>query len=67
MKGDTMDITCYYQEPPESKSIEACESHGRDHAAYGWMRQIDPRWSEEQRQAYVRGYEDQIRIERDRS
>ena len=49
--------TRYYQETPETKSIEQCRSHGADHKAYGWNPQIDPRWSDEQKNAYVQGYE----------
>jgi hypothetical protein len=46
----------YYTVPPHKKSLEQCESHGSDHAAYRWSMQIDPGWSEEQREAYLRGY-----------
>jgi len=46
----------YYSVPPTAKSIEQCRSHGRDHAAYRWIKKIDPRWSEEQVSAYLDGY-----------
>jgi hypothetical protein len=45
----------YYDEFP--KTTEQCVSHALDHAAVGWSRQIDPRWTEEQQQAYVEAYE----------
>lgn len=48
----------YYTVPPEQKTIAQCASHGGDHKAYGWSPQIDPRWSEEQKAAYVEAYED---------
>ncbi len=48
--------TRYYQEAPSQKSIEQCEDHGRDHRAYGWSKQIDPRWAVEQTEAYLKGY-----------
>ena len=47
----------YYTVRPEQKSIEQCASHGSDHKAYGWSPQIDPRWSEEQKAAYIEAYE----------
>ena len=47
----------FYQVPPERKSIEQCASHGADHKAYGWPPRIDPRWSEEQKAAYIEAYE----------
>ena len=47
----------YYQVPPDKKTIEDCRSHGNDHAAYKWSPQIDPRWSDEQKAAYIEGYE----------
>lgn len=46
----------FYVEPPEKKTVDQCESHGRDHAAYRWTPQVDPRWSDEQKTAYSRGY-----------
>lgn len=46
----------YYHDPPEKKSLEQCESHGNDHAVYCWSPQVDPRWSEAQKQAYWKGY-----------
>jgi hypothetical protein len=53
--------TRYYQTPPEEKTVQQCASHGDDHAAYGWSKQLDPRWSEEQvaayREAYAKGIE----------
>lgn len=51
----------YYQVPPDKKTTEDCRSHGNDHAAYGWIPQIDPRWSDEQKAAYVEGYEKEKR------
>lgn len=46
----------HYEQPPEQKTTHACYSHGRDHGGYGWGRQADPRWSDDQRAAYLRGY-----------
>lgn len=46
----------YYQQKPEDKTLEACEKHGRDHKAYRWGPQLDPRWTDEQKAAYQRGY-----------
>ena len=48
---------CYYNTPPEKKSLEDCVSHGSDHASYKWPSQIDPRWSDEQKKAYRIAYE----------
>lgn len=48
--------TRYYYVRPENKSVETCRSHGADHGAYGWNSQLDPRWSEEQKMAYIEGY-----------
>lgn len=45
-----------YKTPPEEKTIDRCRSHGADHMAYGWCSQPDPRWSDEQMQAYINGY-----------
>lgn len=39
------------------KTMEECRSHGSDHGAYGWSPQIDPRWTAEQKAAYVEGFE----------
>lgn len=47
----------FYQEPPGSKSIEQCASHGDDHGSYGWGRQPDPRWGPEQAAAYHAAYD----------
>lgn len=47
----------YYNEPPQNKTVAQCKSHGDDHRAYGWTKQIDPRWSAEQIAAYNKGYE----------
>ena len=47
----------HYEEPV--KTLEQCESHGRDHAAYKWSRQIDSRWTDEQKLRYIKGYEEQ--------
>ena len=47
----------YYSQPPAEKTIEDCRSHGEDHRAYRWSPKIDPRWSDEQKQAYIEGYE----------
>lgn len=49
--------TCYYNVHPRDKTLEQCRSHGSDHRAYQWTKKIDPRWSEEQKQAYLDGYE----------
>lgn len=45
----------HYNEP--EKSVEQCASHGADHAASGWSRQIDARWNAEQRAAYLEAYQ----------
>ena len=49
--------TRYYNDPPETKSLELCALHGSNHKEYGWTIQIDPRWSDEQVQAYLNAYE----------
>lgn len=46
----------YYSDPPESKTLEACQGHGWDHKGYGWSKQIDPRWNAAQRKAYEDAY-----------
>jgi hypothetical protein len=46
----------YYRVPPEDKSVEQCRDHGIDHQAYGWNPQYDPRWTDEQIEAYLKGY-----------
>ena len=48
--------TRYYGEPPQRKSVEQCRQHGRDHGAYNWAPQVDPRWTEAQIAAYRAGY-----------
>lgn len=48
----------YYRTPPEEKTLKDCYSHGSDHKAYGWYPGVDPRWSQEQREAYCRGYDE---------
>lgn len=50
----------YYHVPPEQKSVELCRQHGRSHAAYGWSKQIDPRWSQDQFLAYLDGYSSEV-------
>jgi len=57
----SIDVDCphwrwFYSVPPESKSLEQCRSHGADHASYAWSPRIDPRWSVEQKSAYVEGW-----------
>ena len=47
--------TRYYNET--SKTVKQCHEHGADHRVYKWSRQIDPRWTTEQVEAYMRGYE----------
>ena len=47
----------YYNGGPDTKSLDDCRRHGRDHKAYRWTAQIDPRWSDEQKIAYIDGYE----------
>jgi hypothetical protein len=54
-KVDVREIR-YYQVPPEEKSVSQCASHGADHAAFGWCQQLDPRWNDEQIDAYRRAY-----------
>lgn len=51
----------HYTVPPEKKLVEQCASHGADHAAYGWHPQYDPRWSEEQKNAYLNAYEEGLK------
>ena len=46
----------YYNIPPEEKSIQDCFNHGADHKAYKWAPQVDPRWNEEQKTSYWKGY-----------
>lgn len=46
-----------YEVPPERKTLQDCRSHGSDHACYRWSPKIDPRWSIEQKLAYIQGYE----------
>jgi hypothetical protein len=46
----------YYVVPPQEKTLQQCASHGRAHVTCGWCVQIDPRWSEEQKQCYVEAY-----------
>jgi hypothetical protein len=45
-----------YVVDPEDKSVQDCLNHGADHQAYGWTPQYDPRWSDEQIEAYWKGY-----------
>lgn len=49
--------TCYYQQSPTEKTLQMCKQHGLDHGAYGWCPLVDPRWTDEQKAAYVEGYE----------
>jgi len=51
----------YYNDGPEMKTVGDCRHHGIDHKAYGWCPQLDPRWSDEQRLAYIDGYESHSR------
>lgn len=53
----------YYLEAPEVKSVERCKDHGRAHAVYGWSKQLDPGWSEEQQAAYRKAYSDAQKVE----
>ena len=46
----------YYNDPPESKSLEDCANHGYAHKGYNWDAQIDPRWTDEQKDAYIKAY-----------
>lgn len=46
----------FYHAKPEDVSLESCMSHGQNHRGYGWMVQMDPRWSREQMTAYLQGY-----------
>ena len=36
--------------------LKTCRTHGKDHKAYHWRQQIDPRWTAEQIAAYREGY-----------
>lgn len=47
----------YYNTLPEDMTLDQCRNHGADHKAYKWSPKIDPRWSNEQKAAYVAGYE----------
>lgn len=47
--------TRFYAET--NKTIAQCASHGADHRAYQWSPQIDPRWTAEQKAAYITAYE----------
>ena len=51
--------TRYYKQAPEDKSPEQCRSHGRDHRAYRWPPQLDPRWTDAQIDAYWKGYNEE--------
>jgi hypothetical protein len=48
-------FTRYYQE--STKTVEQCAQHGAHHRAYGWSKQLDPRWNESQIVAYLAAYE----------
>jgi hypothetical protein len=54
--------TRYYVTPPDQKTVGQCASHGADHAAYGWNIQLDPRWSEDQKAAYLKAYNEGKRV-----
>lgn len=45
-----------YQVPASRKLVSQCWSHGANHREFGWSRQLDPEWSEEQVEAYMKGY-----------
>ena len=47
---------CFYNAPPDEKSLEMCAEHGYAHKAYGWYQRVDPRWSPEQVKAYEDAY-----------
>lgn len=49
--------TRFYNVPPNKKTVQQCREHGIDHRGYGWSKQIDPRWNEEQRAAYEDAYD----------
>lgn len=49
-------LTRFYQEPPKEKTVEQVRSHGADHRGYKFGRQLDPRWSQEQVDAYLEGF-----------
>ena len=53
----------YYRVLPEEKSLKQCAAHGVAHCVYGWVRQVDPRWTEEQVTAYTDAYLAQLRVE----
>ena len=57
----------YYAVPPHEKTLETCRTHGKDHKAYHWRQQIDPRWSAEQIEAYRAGYSGALWIEKERN
>lgn len=46
----------FYQTDPQDKTLEQVASHGDDHKAYGWGRQLDNRWTQDQVDAYLAGY-----------
>lgn len=43
----------YYNCPPDKMTLEKAAAHGANHRAYGWSLKLDPRWSQEQREAYI--------------
>lgn len=56
--------TRYYHVPPADKSVAMCTFHGREHASAAWCPQMDPGWSEEQKQAYIDGFRSIQRAQR---
>ena len=46
----------FYNGDPSITPIETCRYFGETHASYGWNRQLDPRWTDQQKEAYHEGY-----------
>jgi len=46
----------FYNGDQSNTPLEVCRYFGESHASYGWSRQLDPRWTDEQRRVYNEGY-----------
>jgi hypothetical protein len=47
----------FYNTSPNDMTLEQCAYHGGAHKVYNWNPQPDPRWSDEQYQAYITAYD----------
>lgn len=47
----------FYNADPNEITLDQCANHGASHKAYSWNPQIDPRWNDEKKQAYLDAYE----------